>query len=75
MSKRRAPNHRPHLQRTKRPPERPAPKPCTWFATTPTSSCQRPGYVREYEAVLCDVHYAASTQDPEDWDDEVRRVK
>lgn len=67
-----APIHRPHLPKVRAVPE---PVRCTWFATTPVSSCQRTGYRREYSLQLCDVHYDAAHTDPKDWDARVRRVK
>lgn len=48
---------------------------CQWFggASRPEMNldCQREAKRREYGLVLCDVHYEAAHQDPEDWTDEM----
>lgn len=69
---RKAPAHRPHLQKV-----RPVAKPvkCMWFATTPAYACERTGYSREYGVDLCNLHYLAAQQDVDDWNDRVRKVK
>ena len=66
------PVHRPHLPKVRTVPE---PVKCTWFATTPAYSCERTGYRREHGLELCNVHYGAAHEDPEDWDPRVRRVR
>jgi hypothetical protein len=71
MAKKKHPVHRPHLQPVRQKPE---PVKCTWFATTPAYYCERTGYRREHGLQLCDVHYDAAHQDPEDWSARVRRT-
>lgn len=50
---------------------------CRWFGGTQNPEenlkCKRPARYREYGLELCDVHYEAAHEDPEDWSDEVRK--
>lgn len=66
----RPPVHRPHAPKVK-----PVPQKCSWFATTPAYGCERSGYRREGDVVLCDLHARAEAMDPVDWPANVRRVR
>lgn len=49
---------------------------CRWFGGTQkpeeNADCKREARPREYGLILCNVHYEAAYQDPEDWSDEAK---
>lgn len=68
----RAPIHRPHLPKVRAVPEVVK---CESILTVPALRCERGGYRREDTHPLCDLHYAAHHQDPDQWAPEVKNKK
>lgn len=64
--------HRPHLPKVRAVPEVVK---CESILTVPALRCERGGYRREDTHPLCDLHYAAHHQDPDQWAPEVKNKK